>query len=161
VFPGSFDPLTVAHLAVADAVRDQLSVESVHLVISRVALAKEDRDATPAADRLVAIETVAGTGRPWLRTQVTDAQLLVDIAAGYDVLVMGSDKWHQLHDPHFYGGSPAARDDALRRLPHVAVAPRAGAVLPDTDEVTVLRVPPEMLPVSATAVRSGRHEWRA
>lgn len=165
VFPGSFDPVTVAHVAVADAVRAQLGVSTVDLVISRIALAKEHRRTTPAEHRAAAIERLRDA-RPWLRGLVTDAQLLADIAAGYDVLVIGADKWDQLLDVRFYGGSSHARDDALARLPRLAVAPRAGASLPSHDqamveEVHVLDVDGHHHEVSSTAVRGGRTDWRA
>lgn len=159
VFPGSFDPLTVAHVAIADAARDELGVTRLDFAISRVALDKEDRT-TPVQDRIDAIRSLRA-GRPWLDAVVTDAQLLADVAQGYDVLVIGADKWHQLLDVRFYGGSPRARDEALARLPRLAVAPRAGADLPAGDGVHVLRLPERHQHVSSTAVRDGRHDWRA
>jgi hypothetical protein len=166
VFPGSFDPLTVGHLAVADAAREQLAVDAVDLVISQVALAKEDRVTTSVDDRLAAIGRVRDAGRPWLGARSTTDQLLADIARGYDVLVIGADKWHQLLDVAFYGGSSAGRDEALSRLPLVAVAPRAGAVLRTADvrgdvALRILDVPPAVHAVSSTAVRGGRNDWRA
>ena len=159
VFPGTFDPLTVAHVAVADAARRELGVATVDLVISRVALGKEDLP-TPVEQRLEGIRRLRGA-RPWLRASATDAQLIADIAVGYDVLVIGADKWHQLLDVRFYGGSAAARDEALGRIPRVAVAPRAGSDLPTHPDLHVLSVPESHRDVSATAVRHGRDEWRA
>jgi nicotinic acid mononucleotide adenylyltransferase len=157
VFPGSFDPLTVAHIAVADAARHQCSLAVLELVVSRVALAKEDRTQAPVAERLAAIDA-ATTARPWLRARATRAQLLADIAASADVLVIGADKWWQLHDPRYYGSEGAMRA-ALARLPEVVVAPRAGVELPSG--VVVLDVDPEHHDVSSTAVRQGRDDWRA
>lgn len=160
VYPGSFDPLTVAHLAIADAARDQCTLDRLDLVVSHVALAKEDRDQTPVAERLAQIDA-ATVDRPWLAAHATPAQLLADIAAGYDLLVVGADKWVQLHDPRFYGGSDAAMHAALARLPQVAVAPRAGVPLPEGHDVVTLHVDPAHHHVSSTAVREGRVEWRA
>jgi nicotinic acid mononucleotide adenylyltransferase len=160
VFPGSFDPLTVAHLAIADAARAQCGLDLLDLVVSHVALAKEDRHQAPVDARLAAIDA-ATTDRPWLRARDTEHQLLADIASGYDLLVVGADKWLQLHDTRFYDGSAAAMHAALARLPPVAVAPRAGVARPDGDVATVLDMDPAHLHVSSTAVRSGRHEWRA
>lgn len=157
VFPGSFDPLTVAHVAVADAARSRHALDEVHLVISHVALAKEDRRQAPVADRLAAIGA-ASADRPWLRAATTDAQLLADIAEGFDVLVVGADKWWQLHDVRFYG-SEAAMHTALGRLPELAVAPRAG--VPAPPGVDLLDVDAAHHAVSSTAVRAGRVEWRA
>lgn len=157
VLPGSFDPLTVAHLAVADAARERFALDEVHLVISHVALAKEDRRQAPLEDRLAAIDAAAAT-RPWLRAATTTAQLLVDIADGFDVLIVGADKWWQLHDVAFYGDE-AARDAALARLPELAVAPRSAVEVPD--DVAVLDVDPAYGEVSSTGVRAGRDDWRA
>lgn len=157
VFPGSFDPLTVAHVAVADAARSQCDLVVLDLVVSEVALAKEDRRQAPVSERLAAIDA-ATASRPWLRARSTRAQLLADIATGADVLVIGADKWWQLHDPRFYGSEGAMRA-ALGRLPDVVVAPRAGVTLPSG--VLVLDVDPEHHQVSSTAVREGRHDWRA
>jgi hypothetical protein len=94
-----------------------------------------------------------------LGVAVTGARLLADVAAGYDVLVVGADKWAQLHDPAWYDGSATARDAALARLPRVVVAPRAGFALPEGAEV--LDLDPAHADVSSTAVRAGRHDWRA
>lgn len=157
VFPGSFDPLTVAHLAVADAARRRHRLDEVHLVVSHVALAKEDRVQAPVADRLAAIEGAA-VHRPWLRAGATTDQLLADIAEGFDVLVVGADKWWQLHDEGFYGSVPAMHR-ALARLPELAVAPRAGVAEPPGLEL--LDLDPALGEVSSTAVRRGRDDWRA
>lgn len=160
VYPGSFDPLTVAHVAIADAARAQCDLDVLDLVVSHVALAKEDRRQAPVADRLASIGA-ATTDRAWLRARATEHQLLVDISAGYDLLVVGADKWRQLHDPRFYGGSTETMRRALERLPPVAVAPRAEVPLQDTGGVTVLEIDPAHHHVSSTAVRDGRLDWRA
>ena len=161
-YPGSFDPLTVAHVAIAEAAIEQCGLTSLDLVVSRVALAKEAGHAASLDARVAAIEAAT----PWT-CRVTGRQLLADIADGYDVLVVGADKWRQVLDPAFYGGSVQARDDALRRLPPVvAVAPRAGMdiELSSDGRVQVLRMlelPPWIGDVSSTAVRAGAHHWRA
>jgi nicotinic acid mononucleotide adenylyltransferase len=159
VFPGSFDPLTTAHLAVAEAAIDALHLARLDLVLSIDALAKAKAHSS-LEERVRAIERHAHR-IPQLRARVTEHQLLADIADGYDVLVIGSDKWHQLHDVRFYGTAPE-RDAALARLPQVAVAPRAGvAPLPDDAGVITLEVDDRLHGVSSTAVRAGRTEWRA
>jgi len=166
VYPGSFDPATVAHLHVAEAARRQCGLDRVELTISQGALGKDDEQLAPIGQRVVALEALADR-RPWLGVRTTTAQLLADIATGYAVLVLGADKWHQLLDPAWYG-SEAARDEALARLPVVALAPRPPWPLPRTKdevpaglEVVLLTTDPAHHPVSATAVRAGRHDWRA
>lgn len=158
VFPGSFNPLTVGHLAVADAAFHQLQLDEVCMVISRDPLAKQRDAQSPLDERLDAIRS-ASASRPWLRADETDHQLLVDIAQGYDFLIVGADKADQLSDPVFYGGSEVERDVALTRLPPLVVAPRPGGSLPEN--AIVLDLPEWTGDVSSTAVRAGRIEWKA
>ena len=159
-YPGSFNPPTVAHLAVAEAALRSCHLERVDLVVSRVALGKEDVVVPPFDERVRVLRQVVANRAAWLGLVVSDHQLLVDVAAGYDVLVLGADKWHQVLDPRFYGGSATARDAAVAALPHVAVAPRPGH-----DHVaapvgaTVLEVDERVRDASSTAVRAGRTEW--
>lgn len=158
MFPGSFDPLTVGHLAVADAAREQVGLGRVDFVISASPLGKEVGAQAPVDERLEAIRT-AGVSRPWLSAAVTEHQLLADIAEGYDFLIMGADKAGQVLDPSFYGGSEVERDLALSRLPSLVVAPRPGGFIPP--DAIVLELPEWVAGVSSTAVRSGRVEWKA
>jgi hypothetical protein len=127
-------------------------------VLSRRALAKEDGHHHSLEERTAAVRALA-SGRPWLGVAVTDAQLVADIAEGYDVVVMGADKWNQLHDLSFYGGSASARDDALARLPEVAIAPRPPAPISVGTGAVVLDLPEHLAEVSSTAVRQGRTDW--
>lgn len=159
VYPGSFDPPTVAHLAVADAARARLSVDVVELVISVDPLGKDAAAQTEVDRRVDALRGVAAN-RDWLEVRVTHERLLVDIAAGAHALVVGADKWAQLVDPAWYG-SPAARDAALARLPVVAVAPRPPHPLPEPapGRVVLLDIDATHHPISASAVRGGRHDW--
>lgn len=169
VYPGSFDPLTRAHLAVADAAVATGVIDEVRLVLSDVALAKESGHHDDIGTRLAAIaaRADAAPARPWLRAERTPHQFVSDIARGAAAVVVGADKWEQLVDVSFYADA-AARDASLRALPHVLVAPRGTAVIPDDEAiarwgltVTVLDVPSEFAAVSSTAVRAGRAEWRA
>jgi hypothetical protein len=168
VYPGSFDPPTVAHLHVAEAAVDALGLERLDLTISIGALGKDDGRLSPVERRTAELRRFA-EGRPWLGVRTTTARLLADVAQGYDAVVVGADKWHQLLDPAWYGSVPA-RDAALARLPVVALAPRPPWALPGDDpaaeapvgvDVVVLDTDPSHHAVSATAVRQGRHEWRA
>jgi nicotinic acid mononucleotide adenylyltransferase len=171
-YPGSFNPCTVAHLAIADTAHEQLGVSSIELVLSEIALGKEHSDVPDAPDRADAIRRVRGD-RPWLSVRVTHQRLLADIAEGYDWLIVGADKWTQLIDPSWYGGLDG-RSDALVRLPRIAVAPRPPHALPTVDDlaaldatlphllhVVVLDVAPHLAEVSSTAVREGRSDWHA
>ncbi len=163
-YPGSFNPPTVAHLAVAEAARSVGRLDRIDLVVSRVALGKEDLAVPAFEDRVALLHDVART-RPWLGVVATDAGLIVDLARGYDAVVMGADKWRQVNDPSWYGGDPSARDAALGQLPQVLVAPRAGDALEEIGDrpgVTLLPVAEDHRTVSATAIRNdhpGARTW--
>ena len=108
-YPGTFDPPTVAHLAVAAAARSQCELGHVELVVSEEPLGKlDDPNLTPVDARLELLERVAAA-HEWLTVARTDAQLLADVAAGYDVVILGADKWAQVIDPSWYGSRPRAR----------------------------------------------------
>jgi hypothetical protein len=149
-YPGSFNPPTLAHLAVAEAAARQGGLARVDLVLSRVALGKEALVEPTVDQRRAVLEAVAAS-RPWLGVAVTDARLIAEVAAGYDAVVMGADKWAQVLDPAWYEGSAAARDAAVAALPRVLVAPRGGMV---PDGVELLAVPDDLRHVSASAVRA-------
>jgi predicted RNA-binding protein with PIN domain len=153
VYPGSFDPPTIAHAAIAEAAVQTAQLDRLDLAISERALGKDAARQRPLAERLAAIERLTAT-RPWLHVIVTDAQLIADIAAGYDAVVMGADKWEQVRDPAWYGNDPAARDAALARLPRVLVAPRSGFTIVGAE---ALELPPALGDVSSTAARAGSH----
>jgi predicted RNA-binding protein with PIN domain len=154
VFPGSFDPLTIAHVGIAEAALHRAALDYVDLAVSNAALAKDVYDQHPIAARLAAIERAAAD-RPWLGAFATDAQLVVDIARGYDIVIMGADKWEQVRDPVWYGGDIGARDAALAALPRVLVAPRVGFTIEDAE---VLDVAPELSAISSTRARAGEHD---
>ncbi len=150
-YPGSFDPPTVAHLAIAAAALERCGLERLDLVVSRVALAKEHVVRPALDDRLAVLADVVAAAGGWLGLAVTDHQLLVDVARGYDVLVLGADKWAQVLDPTFYRGSTVARDAAVAALPAIAVAPRPGHEHVDLPlGATTLDVPADIATASST-----------
>ncbi len=155
VYPGSFNPFTVAHQAIAEAAVEQHALDRLHLAISRTPLVKGALEIPTFAHRVEALTAVARE-HDWLDVTVTSEQLLADIADGYDVLVMGADKWHQIHDTRFYGDDPAARDEAIASLPTVAVAPRPPL---ETPPELALDVEKHLGTVSSSAVRDGQTDW--
>ncbi len=167
-YPGSFDPPTVAHLAIAEAAVEQLGVDRVDLVVSADPLGKDRAHQVRLTDRLTVLGAVATT-RPWMGVATTERRLITDIADGYDAVVVGADKWAQVLDPVWYGGSVAARDRAVSGLGTVGLAPRAGVVGADRHlveraagvQVVDLDIHASHRIVSATSVRSGRREWIA
>lgn len=158
-YPGTFDPPTVAHLAIAEAAWRQGGLDRIDLVVSRDPLGK-DPVAPTFEHRLEVLVSVAA-GRPWLGVAVTDARLIADIARGYAAIVMGADKWAQVRHPSWYGGSVEARDAAVSGLPRLLLAPRAGVSVPVPSDAVVLDVDGPLTEVSSTEVRGGRFEWIA
>jgi hypothetical protein len=152
-YPGSFNPPTTAHLAIADAARRQRRLDRVDLVISRVTLAKEHVELPLLEHRVGVLERI-GRRLPWLGVRITEAQLLADIAEGYDVVVMGADKWTQVNDVSWYGDE-AARARALARLPEPVVVPRPPHEVPERYR---LDVDDALATVSSTAARAGAAE---
>ena len=154
-YPGTFNPPTVAHLAVARAALEQRHLDRVVLVLSRRPIDKEHVEVPTFDDRVAVARAVASDEGAWLDVAVTEHRLLVDIARGFDVLVMGADKWQQVVDPVYYG-DVAARDRAVAALPELAIAPRAGLEVPPG---CALELDESHDAVSSSAVRDGRHDW--
>ena len=153
-YPGSFNPPTNAHLAVAEAARHTHQLARVDLVVSRVPLAKGPVVRPRFEDRIAVLESLAAR-LGWLEVVVSDDQLVADLAQGYDVVIMGADKWAQIHELHFYDGSADGRDAALARLPTVALAPRDADELIDHDP---LAVDERHRLTSSTAARDGQRD---
>ena len=155
VYPGSFNPLTTAHIAIVGAARLAHRLDRVDLVVSRSALAKQHVD-HPRFHHRIDVLHRAVVDVPWLVVQVTEQQLLADIADGYHLLIVGADKWWQIQDPVWYGGDHGARDSAIAALPPVAIVPRHGL---ETPAERTLGMDPELIgDVSSTAARGGRKE---
>ena len=165
VYPGSFDPPTIAHVAIALATIEQCRCDSLSFVLSHGALGKEDRDATIADRRNALAELFAHDHR--FDVVTTPARLIAEIAAGYDVVVVGADKWQQILDPQWYPDGESGRDRAVATLPHIALTPRPPVMISphpsgDVSRITILALPnPELAAVSSSAVRAGNREWRA
>lgn len=151
IYPGSFNPPTVAHLAISQAVLDQREIDTIIWSVSRVALGKETLETPKFEHRIAILEEVADE-YGWLQIQVTEAQLLAEIAVGYDLLIMGADKWHQIQDPIFYDGDSGSRDLAIAKLPALAIVPREPFTAPSAQE---LELPEDMNLVSSSKARGG------
>ncbi len=131
VFPGSFNPPTVAHLAMARTAVEQLGLDRLDLTVSRAALGKEHVD-HPRFDDRIAVLRESVIGQAGLAVAVTNRRLVAEIADDYDVVVLGADKWHQILEPDWYEGGKIGRDAALASLPTVVVFHRLGE--PDPNE---------------------------
>ncbi len=155
VYPGSFNPPTKAHLEIAHAAVAEYSLQRLDFALSVSPLGKAEVEVPSFAHRIEVIEASLRSHQS-LAVVVTEAQLITDIADGYDLVVMGADKWHQVNDPGWYNDDVRARDEAVSRLPTVALAPRPPHAIP-----AELRLPVagDLLEISSTAARAGRTEW--
>lgn len=134
ILPGSFDPITRAHVVLAEALRRR-DAEPVLFLYSARTLPKEapaPASLLPPEHRLAAVAAVCER-RAGLGIAVCSHGLLADQARATSVsfpparpvVGIGSDKLRQLFDPRWYED----RDTALERLfavAEVAVAARAG-----------------------------------
>jgi hypothetical protein len=152
----------------AETAIEQLGLDHVDFAISALTLGKDDSRLAPIDDR-VADLTAISSGNARIGVITTPHSLVADIAEGYEVIILGADKWHQVLDPVWYEDIDA-RNEALRRLPLVALAARPPWTVPGEDaaadppagvDVVILDTDPSHHPVSATEVRAGREEWRA
>jgi hypothetical protein len=157
-FPGSFNPPTLAHLAIAKAAHRRGGLQRIDFIVSRVALGKERVEVPTFEDRITLLREIAST-RPWLGVRISTAQLIADVVEGYDLLVLGADKWLQVIAPEWYGDSSVARDEALARLPRrVLIVPRA-EVRPTG--VELLEVEEHHTRASSTLARGGHRHLMA
>ena len=168
MYPGSFDPPTIAHVHLAETAIAQLGLDRVDFAISALTLGKDDSRLAPIDDRVAEL-TAISSGNNRIGVITTPHSLVADIAECYEVIILGADKWHQVLDPVWYADVDA-RNEALQRLPLVALAARPPWTMPGEDpaadppegvNVVVLDTDPSHHPVSATDVRAGREEWRA
>ena len=156
-YPGSFNPPTVGHLALAEAALEASQADAVAFIVSEMALGKETVEHPRFEDRIAVLRSVAES-RPWMRVRTTRARLLAEMAAGYGWLLIGADKWVQINELQWYGGREDARSAALARLPSLIVAARLDYAVPEEARILVV---PEATDVSSTAARLGAHAMMA
>lgn len=150
IFPGTFNPPTIAHIEIALAALEQLQLNRVDFALSRKALNKVDPDLTPLDLRLKAIATLVKS-YPRLGLVYSDRQLIVDMSEGYEYVILGSDKYHQLHDQRYYESRKALLA-GLARLPTLVIAPRGESAPPNTIS---LDLSSDLSTVSSTLARAG------
>ena len=98
MYPGSFDPPTIAHVHLAETAIAQLGLDRVDFAISALTLGKDDSRLAPIDDRVAEL-TAISSGNNRIGVITTPHSLVADIAEGYEVIILGADKWHQVLDP--------------------------------------------------------------
>jgi nicotinate-nucleotide adenylyltransferase len=159
IFGGTFEPVHTAHLEVAEAVRHQLELDRMLLMVANQPWQKGDgRILTPAEDRFAMVQAAAG-GWPGLEPSrmeidrggptysIDTVRQLRKEAPGADLfLVVGSD---------VVPGLTTWRDEPdLRGLVTLAVVGRPGAATePPPPGWTAVTVPVAPFDVSSTELR--------
>jgi nicotinic acid mononucleotide adenylyltransferase len=173
VFTGSFNPLTTAHVALADAARTQARLDVLVWAIAAITVDKERVTRAALADRLAQLVTFARQSddavvlfnRGLYVDQARALRALAPRGAALTILV-GFDKIVQIFDAHYYADREAALC-ALFAAADLLVAPRAGEgggalrALLDVPanrvyapHVALLEVPPAHAYESSTAART-------
>lgn len=136
VFPGSFNPPTVAHLALLQQahrfVRRQIGHWQIYAALSKYSINKETVERMTLLDRVALLDGVLKERRMRVGILLLNKGLYVEQARGIRAafpqvrrlfFLLGFDKIVQILDPCYYDERDAALYE-LFRLAHVLVAPR-------------------------------------
>nr|MBF6591759.1 hypothetical protein [Ktedonobacterales bacterium] len=134
MLPGSFNPLTAAHVALAEAARSAAGLDHLVWLCAARTVDKERVERAALPDRLAQLVAYART-QPGNAVALTNHGLYVDEARALRehltaqaalFILVGFDKLPQMLDPRYYTDREAALT-RLFALARVLVAPRAGA----------------------------------
>lgn len=131
LFPGSFNPLTHAHVALAGAARQHLRLDAFAWSFATRTIDKESVTRAAMPDRVAQLDTYARSeeavillNRGLYVEQARAVRTLLPKESRLAILV-GYDKIVQILDPHYYANREAALEE-LFALATVVVAPRDG-----------------------------------
>lgn len=154
LFPGSFNPLTLAHVALADAARAAADLDLVIWAIAAHTVDKEQVQRATLEDRvaqMAAFTALAASTSSATALALTNRGLYVDQAramrarlptAAELYIIIGYDKIVQIFDPRYYADRTSALD-ALFAQARVLVGPRDGL---GADALRALLARPENAP---------------
>jgi nicotinate-nucleotide adenylyltransferase len=138
VLGGTFDPVHLGHLTIAEQTREALDLAAVLFVVAADPPHKQGRAITPAAHRLAMVE-LAVAGNPGFRVSRTEldrpgpsysVDTLEELAARADA--EGRERPVFILSVEALLGFPTwRRPDRILELARIAVVPRAGTPLPD------------------------------
>jgi nicotinate-nucleotide adenylyltransferase len=146
VLGGTFDPIHLGHLAIAEEVREALGLERVRFVPTAVPVHRPGRPIAAAADR-VAMVQLAIAGHPAFEVSRAEVDrpgpsYAVDTLEGFVAEVRaagGQPDFTFILSAEAYAGLPTWHEPArLLELCRMAVVPRPGAGPPDPVAITAL-----------------------
>jgi len=171
ILGGTFDPIHIGHLAIAEEVREALGLARVLFVPSRVPVHKPGRAVSPAEDR-VAMVALAIAGNPAFELSRAEVDRAGPSYAVDTLETMADEARAAGHEPDLtfilsaeaYAALPTwHRPERILELCRMAVVPRPGAPpadpqamarrLPGADRRTVLVDGPQ-LDISASRIRA-------
>ncbi len=173
VLAGSFNPPTIAHLALAESARAAAALDRIVFLLSKRTVDKEAVTGLGLEDRLLLVSALIES-RPWAGIAVTNRGLYVEEAealartlpAGTGLwFLVGSDKVLQIFDPRYYQDRQAALAALFERAGLLAAGRGASGAdeirtllgrpenRPYRDRIRLLDVPPAIADVSSTGVR--------
>jgi nicotinamide-nucleotide adenylyltransferase len=132
VMAGSYNPPTLAHIALADSAKTHARLDGLLWTISRVTVDKERIIHAPLPQRLITLAHLT-MQRSNEAVALMNRGLYIDQAEAFhrsfpDIadlsLIMGYDKLAQIFDPRYYTDRDAALD-RLFSMARILVAPRA------------------------------------
>jgi nicotinate-nucleotide adenylyltransferase len=135
VFGGTFDPIHVGHLILAERAREQLRLDRVRFIPAGDPWRKASQEVTPAKQRLAMVKLAVADNPAF---EVDDSEVLREGPTyTVDTLTQLRSRLHADDDIFFIVGEDALADmpfwhdpAGIAALAEIAVAPRAGVELP-------------------------------
>src|SRR5512139_17950 len=130
LFGGSFDPVHLGHLLVAEAAREELELTSLFFIPAAQSPFKPDRQPTPAADRLRLLR-LALAGNSFCRLDDQEVRrgglsFTIDTVRDYTTRYAGAQLFYLIGTDHV-SQLPKWRDSMeLARLVEFVIVPRPG-----------------------------------
>jgi nicotinic acid mononucleotide adenylyltransferase len=152
-YPGSFDPPTTAHIEIALSALQLPSATKLDFVLSTDPFAKDSPPTLSLDERIDILHDVTHRDQR-LGVSTSPARLIADLSQGYDAVLMGTDKFIQLHDLRFYE-SPQDMMGRLQQLAQLIVVRRGDDTTPIPPDVIDLVIDPRFRDVSSTRLRAG------
>ena len=163
VFGGTFDPIHVGHLILAEAAREQLRLDKVSFIPAGDPWRKAGQVITPAPHRLAMVRLAIADNPAF---QLDEREVVregpsytIDTLRELQAGLSAADELYLIVGEDALADMPNWRDPAaIAAAARIAVAPRAGAALPTLPFPTERLIDVEMplIAISATELR-----WRA